>query len=53
MISFVLEENNPSYWQCRCCCCMKGILIVKVQAHDFIAEMLQPLERFLDRKVAI
>lgn len=53
MISFVLKENNPSHWQSRCCCCMKGILIAKVQAHDFIAEMLQPLERFLDRKVAI
>lgn len=40
MISFVLKENSPSYWQCHCCCCMKGILIAKVQARDFIAEML-------------
>lgn len=30
----------------------KGTWIAKVQAHDFIVEMLQPLERFLSRKVA-
>lgn len=31
---------------------MKGTLIAKVQAHAFIVEMPQPLERFLGRKVA-
>lgn len=31
---------------------MKGTAIAKVQAHYFIVEMLQPLERFLSRKVA-
>lgn len=31
---------------------MKGTSIAEVQAHDFIVELLQPLDRFLGRKVA-